>query len=237
MNRWMGLIGEIPTVFAAIMAVRGLLRSQRRQRANGEPVRVMNDSPEPRRIERKRRPDRWKGFVAGFLGSLVGEVAVMRYWDLVTENRGGHDPRRLRVVNPRPDTLDDISLTGQHYERGESPTSAMGRMIYERITGRQPTSPETRSALSYLVQWTMGGLLGALYGFARVRGPLLDIRGGLGLGISSWLASDEVGPSLLGFSAGPTAYPAELHGYGLGAHLVHGVVTALSAQLLRRLLP
>jgi len=212
---------------AAIMAVRRMSTSRRTQTGNGQPV----------RIEKRRRPDRWKGFVAGMLGSAVGELAATRYWDVVTENRGGYDPRRMRALNPKPDALDNISLRGQYYEEGESPTSAMGRMLYERLTGRQPSSPEMRTALSYLVRWLMGGLGGAMYGVTRARSGLLDIRGGLGLGLGSWLLGDEVGPSLLGFSAGPTGYPVELHAYGLGAHLMHGVVTALSTQLLRRLLP
>jgi hypothetical protein len=47
---------------------------------------------------------------------------------------------------------------------------------------------------------------------------------------------DELMMPLLGLADGPTAYPVELHAYGLGAHIVYGLAMAATAQVLDKVI-
>src|SRR5919109_3840386 len=125
-------------------------------------------------------PNRWKGFVLGAVGGVAGVLAMRYYWKAVAA-LVGDDPRK-QSDNPPPDTLDSISLIGQHHEAGESTTAAVGRIAYQAIAGKPPESQETRALLSELVHWLLSMVMGGVYGALRGRADVPDVSGGLALG-------------------------------------------------------
>jgi len=183
--------------------------------------------------------NRWKGFVIGAMGSVAGLLAMRWYWaqvaPAVQENvdLGGTD------VYPENLDLDDISQVEREPDPDESATAVLGSLAYERVTGSEPETEETRTALSYLTHWGYGMLQGGLYGAARAANGTdkgLDLGGGVAHGLGLWLLGDEVTVPLLGLQEGPTAVAPAGHLNRLGAHLAYGLATAATTQLLRRIL-
>ena len=176
----------------------------------------------------------WKGFILGALGGVAGVLAMDYYWKAVSAITGG-DPRQKSKEDKEPQPLDSISLIGTHHKEGESTTAAMGRILFQLVTGREPRSKETINTLSYLVHWAFSMAASGVYGAIRGRARIPDVMGGLALGIGLWLFGDEMVMPLSGLSKGPTAYPAELHAHALGAHVAYGLTTSATTQVLQQL--
>lgn len=172
-----------------------------------------------------------KNMITGLVGSVVGLMAMRLYWQKVA-------PLISEQLNDKPiesDKLNDISLVGKQYEKGESSTAALGRMAYEKIVGQEPDD-KTKEMLSYATHWLFGLLQGGTYGSLRAKLPGADMLGGLLFGAGLWLFGDETAVPALGLQKGPTAVSPAQHVNRLGAHLAYGLGTAAAAQLLRRIL-
>ena len=178
-------------------------------------------------------PNRWKGFVLGAIGGAIGVVAMRYYWKAVQAITGS-DPRTESHGTPDTDALDSISLIGTHHQEGESSTAAVGRIVYQAITGKEPESQETKTTLSYLVHWILSMVMGGVYGAIRGKADGPDLAGGLALGVGLWFFGDELGFPVLGVARGPTAVPPVLHAHAFGAHVPYGLVTAATTQFLHR---
>ncbi len=186
--------------------------------------------------------NRWKGFVVGAVSGIVGVIAMDYYWKAATAITGS-DPREQTQGSggdsgkaaKQKGALDDISLIGKHHEKGESSTGAMGRIAYSLFAGKEPRSKETKLTLSYLAHWIFSMVAAGAYGVVRGPARIPDLGGGIALGVGLWGLGDELTVPLLGLSDGPTAFPPELHAHGLGAHIVYGLATAATAQLLDKI--
>lgn len=185
--------------------------------------------------------NRWKGFVAGMIGSVAGLIAMQIYWQriapIVNEQLGSNSNERDQNEEPAGGngSLDDISLIGQQYRDDESATAALGRIFYRQLTGRAPETEEAKTMLSYLVHWAYGMFQGGLYTALRSDAQGLDLGGGLVYASGLWLFGDEMAVPLLGLQAGPTAVPLAQHANRWGAHLAYGLGTAVASHTLRRL--
>ncbi len=179
------------------------------------------------------KPNPWKGFLLGAVASITGTLAMGYYWKAVTAVRG-KDPR-TESNDSNLHALDDISLVGTHYKKGESSTATIGRLLYQLFSGKEPASEETRTTLSNLVHYSYGMMMGGVYGATREAAQVADIPAGLSFGSGLWLTSEVALPAL-GLSAGPTTQSLASHAYGLGAHFVYGLATATTANLLGRVL-
>lgn len=84
------------------------------------------------------------------------------------------------------------------------------------------------------VHYGLGVMPAMLYGPLRHRVEGLDAGHGLLYGLGLFLAMDEVVAPALGLAAGPTAYPWQAHARGLVSHLVLGVVTDATLDILDR---
>lgn len=183
--------------------------------------------------------NRWKGFLVGVLGSVAGLAAMRAYWQQVAPTvRQNVD---LGGADAYPDRLDwdDISQTARHPTGEESATAVLGSQAYAAVTDNPPETEETREMLSYLTHWGYGLLQGGLYGAARAAngaGRGLDLSGGAVHGVGLWLLGDEATVPMLGLQQGPTAVSPVGHLNRLGAHLAYSMTTAVTTQLLRRLL-
>jgi len=179
------------------------------------------------------KPNRWKGLLLGLVGGAVGTLAMNFYFkamapfvdmDATVDDQNGSQSH----------ALDSIAVLGQHYQEGEGSTAAVGRVAYQTIAGASPKTEETRTMLSELVHWGFGMQMGALYG--AIRGPtdMPDIVGGLGFGVSVWFLASELAVPVLGFAPGPTKFPLAHHANEFGAHIVYGLTTAATTQVLQR---
>lgn len=184
----------------------------------------------------KHESNRWKGFIVGAVGGLVGTLAIGAYWQAVTALTGA-DPRQAKKQDDSPGPLDSISLVGQQHQKGESSTAAMGRIGYQLVTGKPPKSKETRALLSNMVHWAIGTGGAAAYGVLAGQTDALNPQGGVLLGTAMWLVGDELLVPLLGLSDGPTASPPEIHAYGFGAHMAYGLAVSLVARVLGEIIP
>lgn len=194
---------------------------------------------------------RWKGFVAGSMGSLVGLMAMGFYQQQIApavkemagggsrQGSGGQSGSQGNGQSRgqgQSEPLDDISLVGRHYEKDESATAALGRIAYKEISGQEPQSEETEEMLSYLVHWGYGIFQGGMYGALRASADGLDVKGGLGYATALWLFGDELAVPMLGLQGGPTSVSEVQHLNRLGAHLAYGLGTAIATQTLLKVL-
>ena len=183
------------------------------------------------------KDNRWKGLLLGMLGGVAGVLAMGFYWKQVKAITG-RDPRSAYDEDDVPDTeaLDSVAVAGRHHKEGESSTAALGRILYQQATGKEPPQ-ETKTVLSYLIHWLISMQISGVYGAARTRSGVPDLAGGLILGTALWLLGDEMLMPVAGLTEGPSAYPPELHAHGWGAHAAYGLTSAATTQLLYRLVP
>ncbi len=174
--------------------------------------------------------------IFGAVGGLIGGLAMELYWRLAA-GVFGKDPRSVEKTEPTPEALrglDSISLVGKQYQEGESSQAAVGRMVYQTVTGQQPDAG-TKSLLEKLIIFGFGVGMSAAYSAVRDPGDDPDVAGGVLIGTGSWLGGDELAMPLAGFAEGPTSYPMSLHVHSWAAHVAYGVVAALVSQALIRL--
>jgi hypothetical protein len=129
----------------------------------------------------------------------------------------------------------NMSVVGRQYRKGESATAALGRVLYQKVRGREPDE-STKTKLSYGIHWGYGMDMAGIYGMVRGRAGVADMKAGLAFGAAMWALADMAGVPLLGLAEGPKAYPATFHAQALGAHLTYGVAAAVATQLVHRAL-
>ncbi len=175
----------------------------------------------------------WKGLVLGVAGSVAGLAAMGKYFALVPMPQGSAGQDDYAGFH----ALDSLSLVGKQARDDEGSTAAVGRIAYQAVTGEEPQSQETRTTLSYQVHWAYGMGMGGLYGLVRPAAGWPDLGGGLAFGTGLWALGSQIIVPMLGLAKGPTAYPPRQHLVELGGHLVYGLVTSATTQLLNRVLP
>jgi hypothetical protein len=170
------------------------------------------------------------GLVGGAVGTLAMGYARQKLAPLLMDQDGDQSHQRSGAQ-----PLDSIAVAGRHHRRGEGPTAALGRMAYEQVADTEPQKG-TKSALSSTVHWSYGIMQGGVYGLMRGDAHAPDLEGGLAFGTGLWLLGDELMVPMLGLQKGPTAYPPEQHLHRLLIHLVYGVTTAATTQMLQEII-
>lgn len=175
--------------------------------------------------------NRWKGYVLGLCGGLAGVCAMNAFMTKTTPYF-----EKMAEAQQTKETPDEsMSLVGKQQKGDESATEAVGRILYNKAAGEEPKSKELKKTLGEIVHWGYGAKMGAAYGFMRPRNGALDLTGGLTYGAGLWLGGDEIALPLLGLSKAPNATPPAKHVQALAAHLVYGVTTAVTTNLLRKI--
>jgi hypothetical protein len=183
-----------------------------------------------------------KGFIVGIFGGAVGLLAMRWYWQKaapIIQGRGEENQNEEQLDKPlikQAGKYEDISIYGPKYQENESATGALGRILYTGIAGKEPQAKETKTLLSYLVHWVYGLAQGGVYGANRGKVEVLDVNGGILFGSALWLFGDEMAVPLLGLQQGPGGVTLRQHINRLGAHWVYGLGTAITTQLLRRII-
>ena len=185
-----------------------------------------------------------RSLARGTLASIAGLVAMDLYFRAMKslkerreqgeEGRGSGRGRVSSASRGEEHALDDISLVGQQSKEGEPATVAVGRIAYEKVTGREPDR-EQGARLGKAVHWGYGLAVGSLYGLLEPRFDR-DLSAGLGYGVALWLLGDELAVPALGLAKGPTAHPPTVHAQALGAHLVYGLATSAATKVLHRVM-
>lgn len=185
------------------------------------------------------KPNRWKGLVTGMVGGAAGVFAMDAYWKKVApaleqlskEQGIGNSVE----VYPAWFDLNSLAVADEVYQGEESSTAALGRVLYQWVTGTEPESEETKTLLSYLVHWAYGILQGGIYGaLIGSDDDSLGVVSGPAYAAGLWLFGDELAVPVLGLQGGPTAVSPVQHGNRLGAHLAYGLAMGVVTSLLRR---
>ncbi len=126
-------------------------------------------------------------------------------------------------------TARTMSLYGVHHRPDESATDALGRIAYEKLTGKSP-SGSTKRALSWAVHIGYGLVVASLFVVLR-RHPRV-LRDGFLFGAGLWLFGDELAVPLLGLADKPTAYHPTRHAQSFAEHVGFGLTTAAATRAL-----
>jgi hypothetical protein len=171
--------------------------------------------------------NRLQGALLGMIGGAAG-VAAMNWFM----------GRTAKWVESEPRTTGDgysMSLVGRTRREDEAPTATVGRVLYQRATGREPEAPVS-DKLSTAVHWGYGVLMAGLYGVLRGPRARPDVMGGLVFGAVLWAIGDELALPLLGLAPKPTAFRPSVHVQAAAGHLAYGATTAAATFGLGRLL-
>ena len=98
--------------------------------------------------------------------------------------------------------------------------------------GRRLSEPE-KLAGGTLVHHLFGAMMGAMYGAAAETQPSTTAGAGIPFGTAVWLAADEIGLPLAGFSSSPFEYPPSRHAAALASHVVFGLTVEGVRRILR----
>lgn len=154
--------------------------------------------------------DAVKGAIAGAVGVWALDKVTWYLWDR-------EDPAALQQEREaRPEGLDPAHVIANRA------AEAMGK----ELTPQQP------NPAGIAVHYGLGIMPAAAYGVLRNRVGGVGAAGGLLYGLGLFLLQDELTNPLLGTSGKPTEYPWQAHARGLVGHLVLGVVTNLTLDLL-----
>jgi hypothetical protein len=167
----------------------------------------------------------------GLLGGAAGLLAMelVKRATAPLAKRGAPRPTSEELT-----ARSSMSVVGRHHGPDESATDALGRIVYETVTGRAP-SPGTQRKLSWAVHIGYGLMVASLYGAVRGgrdRGVARAVLGGALFGAGLWLLGDELAVPLFGLSDKPTSYPVTSHLQSLAQHLGFGVATAATTGVL-----
>ncbi len=183
-------------------------------------------------MAKRNRMDRRKGLLVGLIGGAVGVVALKVYWEYEAQILPpDFDPPLPDEVKLLPDLKPAF---GKLYRRGESPTAAAGRVIYEQVTHEEPDAA-TRRQLDDAALLAWGMTAGALYGATRTTTRWRDIAGGFFYGLRLF-AGDTIGMALLGLRPDPKQVSAREHVSWLLGHWVFSFAATSVTRVLYRLL-
>ena len=154
--------------------------------------------------------DAVKGAIAGAVGVWALDKVTWAIW-----NR--QNPATLQQERQaRPEGLDPAHVMANWA------AEAMGKEL----------SPKQPHPAGIAVHYGLGIMPGAAYGVLRNRVSGIGAAGGMAYGFGLFLMQDEGLNPILGTSGKPTEYPWQAHARGLVGHLVLGLATHLTLDLL-----
>ena len=180
-----------------------------------------------------------KGTIAGFVGGLVGTLAMDSTEALWTAMMPAGDPaegaekrRRLRntgVGRRRSGQSEPRS----HHKPGPTPSERVAEMILRAAGASRATQQSLRRPMGTVVHYTFGSTVGAIYGALAERAPAVTSGAGLPYGIAVLVAADEVGLPATGIAPAPWESRAGAHAYALAGHLAYGFITEMIRRAMR----
>jgi uncharacterized membrane protein YagU involved in acid resistance len=89
-----------------------------------------------------------------------------------------------------------------------------------------------RAWAASVIHYSLGAAMGVAYSVASEQVPMLTAGTGLAFGAAAWFGADEIAVPAMGFAYGPAQTKLSARANALGSHLVFGVVTHLTRNLL-----
>jgi hypothetical protein len=165
-----------------------------------------------------------RGARAGAIGGILGTLAMNYAQRLWTRAAGDAPPSSAGGKHDARDW--------QERTESQNANELAAQAVARRLIGRQLTEKELEVAAP-LVHFAFGAAVAAAYGaYVETIGSSRS-GAGVALGVTLWLAADEVAMPLMGLSRPTTERPTEMHLQALAAHIVYGVVTEFTRQHLR----
>lgn len=165
----------------------------------------------------------WTSIGAGALGGLAGAFVMNQFQALVSlaskklsEQEGGDEQKQ-----------------DEQGQKGDDATVKTAKAISSGVLGHELTEDEKKWA-GPLVHYSLGTVLGAIYGAMAEAMPVVSIGAGSAYGAAVWAGADEIAVPALGLSGPPTESPLSTHVNALAAHVVFGLTTGLVRRLLYR---
>jgi uncharacterized membrane protein YagU involved in acid resistance len=168
-----------------------------------------------------RRPDPFKGAIAGLIGGLAASWVMSRFQYAVPSEAFA------KVFG------EDVERDEDDGEQSEPGTVKAASAISETVLDHELEEDEKEWA-GEVAHYAMGGVSATIYGVAAELVPEITRDGGLLFGTTVWLLADETMIPAVGLSDAPWQYPASTHAYSLSSHLVYGLATEITRRLVRR---
>ncbi len=161
----------------------------------------------------------WRSTAAGALGGLAASFAMNQFQALVSAAAKAASP-------PDSDKQESSS-------QDDDATVKTAKVISTKVFNHELTADEKKWA-GPAVHYALGTTLGALYGGLAETFPVVTAGYGIAYGTAVWLGADEITVPALGLSPPASETPPSSHAKALAAHLVYGVVTALTRKIILR---
>lgn len=155
--------------------------------------------------------------IAGIAAGAVGVWALDRF-DWFMWNREDSETRaRTTAVRPK----------------GEPPAQALVSKVEDAT--EEHLDLATHETISQAVHYSIGIAPAIGYALLRDRLPVSGVARGALYGAGLFLIQDEALNTVTGLGAKPQDYPWQAHARGIVAHIVYGVVTELTLNILEGL--
>lgn len=151
------------------------------------------------------------GLVAGTVGTLA--MSRLDWFMFKHEDPGARG--RTQAVRPR----------------GAAPAPYAADKIANALGGEFSNPRMNPGGMA--IHYSLGMVPATLYGALSTRHPAIRAGRGTLYGLGLFLIQDELLNAVSGLGARPGAYPWQAHARGLIAHLVYGLVTDITLEILR----
>lgn len=186
------------------------------------------------RVWQRRRRSAAKGLAAGLIGGLAASWVMNRFQDGMAKLGKNRSEAEGQAHSGAQGQTAGQTQAGAEGESSEPATRVVATAIAEKVFHHE-LQPAERPRAETAVHYGYGALAGGAYGVAAEYWPQVRAGAGSLSGAGLWLASDEIGLTMLGLAKPPKAYPAKVHASALAAHVVYGVSLELSRRALRNL--
>ena len=160
----------------------------------------------------------WEGLAAGLVGGLVASWTMNRFQD-AWSSLASRDDKSQAEQSQQTEPADDTTV--------KAASAISEGLFHHRL------SEGEKKLAGPAVHYSLGTVVGGLYGAAAEVMPEVTSGAGLPFGAAFWLVVDEGAVPLLGLAKGPAAYPLSTHAYALASHLVFGLTTESVRRLVR----
>jgi hypothetical protein len=199
----------------------------------------------------------WKGLVAGVAGGLAGSLVMGLLESMHSEEEGrlwtrmsgrdrtdlthlGQAPGRRHIQMASHPAVQEV-LAEKTHEPGptflfEEPASVAVASVISKKVFKHPLTEREKNIAAPAVQFSVGALIGGLYGLAAEMAPAVTIGNGAAMGAGVMVATEELGKPALGISPLPLKKPISRHSWELWTHLAFGVTCETARRMVRRLI-
>jgi hypothetical protein len=161
---------------------------------------------------RTRKPELWKGIVAGAAAGLAATWVMGEFqsaWSKVQEKR-----KQSRTEEKQQ--IERQSNEGQSEDATMKTAGAVARTFGKEL------SMDQKKRFGPVVHYGFGALMGAVYGGLSEEFSPASTAWGTAFGSALFIVADEIAVPALGLAPGPSETPLNIHLYAWASHLVYG---------------